>query len=207
MCPPSGKFMPINWQIEHYDELGSTSTVAMECARGGMAEGLVVVAGQQTAGRGQFERNWVSPLGGLSFSCLLRPKIAASNAAILSPMTLLAVFEVLERYLPIQLKPPNDLYSGGRKFGGILIETDLGGQRINHAIIGVGLNVNFSRELLPDELDETATTIFDESGRIFSLDKLLDELLAAIDKQYQRIHQTPDELHDDYFALMATHHL
>ncbi len=199
--------MSINWQIEHYDELGSTNTVVVGCARAGIDEGLVIVAGQQKAGRGQFERSWASPLGGLTFSCLLRPKIPASSVALLSPMTLLAVYEVLAEYLSIQLKPPNDLYSNGRKFGGTLIETELNGPQVNYAVIGVGLNVNFSRELLPEELNGTATTIFDESGQVFSLDKLMTELLVSLRKQYQRLHQTPDELHDDYFALMATNHL
>jgi len=199
--------MTINWQIEHYDELGSTNTVAVECARAGMDEGLVVMAGVQTAGRGQFERRWESPLGGLTFSCLLQPTIPASNAALLSPMTLLAVYDVLGEFLPIQLKPPNDLFSNGRKFGGILIETEVSSRRVKYAVIGIGLNVNFSRELLPDELKTTATTLFDESGQVFSLDKLLSELLAALDQRYQQLHQTPDELHDDYFALMATNHL
>ncbi len=199
--------MTINWQIEHYDELGSTNTVAVGCARAGMDEGLVVVAGMQTAGRGQFERRWASPLGGLTFSCLLRPKILASNVALFSPMTLLAVYDVLGEFLPIQLKPPNDLFSNGRKFGGILIETEVRSQQVQYAVIGIGLNVNFSSELLPDELKTTATTIFDESGQVFSLDKLLTELLAAIDHRYKQLHQTPDELHDDYFALMATNHL
>jgi len=195
--------MAVRWRIEHPGKIGSTSDTVRDRARAGEPGGLVVVAETQTAGRGRGDNVWVSPPGGLWFSLLLRPRLDAADADLLSRMVPVALHPVLDRYVPTKIKPPNDFFTRGLKYGGVLAETELRGGKVVYAVIGVGLDVNFERERLPEELARTATTILSETGRQHPLDTLLGELLTSLAEAYETLKHNPNEIADRYLALLA----
>lgn len=142
------------WAVERHAELASTSDLVRQRARDGAAEGLVVVAGRQLAGRGRHGRGWQSPAGNLYLTLLLRPGVPAVQAAGLSLVTGVALARAcLDLGVPrerLYLKWPNDLLVDEGKVAGILLETDAdetGG--VAWLSIGIGVNVRHAPEL-PD---------------------------------------------------------
>ncbi|HEV3230805.1 MAG TPA: biotin--[acetyl-CoA-carboxylase] ligase [Candidatus Dormibacteraeota bacterium] len=124
--------------------LGSTQDEARRLARAGAPPGTVVWALEQTAGRGRMDRRWVSPAGGgLWFSAVLRPEVAADRVAFLGIVAGVAVAEALRRRsgAEVRLKWPNDLRLDGRKLGGLLAEAELSGADVRHVVLGVGVNL------------------------------------------------------------------
>ena len=195
----------MRWRIEHFGTIASTSDAVRERARAGEPEGLVLVAESQTAGRGRGDNAWESPPGGLWFSFLLRPRLDAADSDLLARMVPVALHPVLDRYVPTKIKPPNDLFTRGLKYGGVLVEPELRGGKVVYAVLGVGLDVNFERERLPGELARTATTILSETGRQYPLDTLLGELLGSLAEACETLGRDPNEIADRYLALLALH--
>lgn len=130
--------------IEHHLQLGSTNDRAIEAARSGAPEGLVVVTDLQTAGRGRRGRTWLSPEGGLYFSMLLRPPLEARRLALLGITAGLGVVRGLEALgiEDVGLKWPNDVVVGGRKVAGVLIEASVDVERVAWAVVGVGIDAD-----------------------------------------------------------------
>src|SRR4051794_8822977 len=121
----------MNFTILRFDTIGSTNDEALRQAKAGAAEGLCVVAGQQTAGRGRHGRNWVSEAGsGLYFSLVLRPKMEPQYVPLITLMTGVAVHDSLREFdLEADIKWVNDLLVNEKKIAGILAEateTDAG---------------------------------------------------------------------------------
>ncbi|MBC7266750.1 MAG: biotin--[acetyl-CoA-carboxylase] ligase [Coriobacteriia bacterium] len=135
----------------------STNDDCKRLARAGMPEGAVVVAAEQTAGRGRLGRQWVSPSGGAYFSALLRPPIFPADAPPLALVCSLGIAVGLEAAgVPVMLKWPNDVYLGWRKVGGVLLEMAAEADRIQWVVAGCGINVRRSPGLAPEaaSLDE-----------------------------------------------------
>lgn len=126
--------------VHRYDSVGSTQTVARELAEAGAVHGTVVLAEEQTAGRGRLDRRWDSARGlNLTFTLVLRPRIAARDA----PLLTLGAAAGLAVAFDLRVKWPNDLVTGeGRKVAGLLAEMDTVGDRVGFVLLGVGLNVN-----------------------------------------------------------------
>lgn len=128
----------IRFEIKQYDSVGSTNDEACRLALAGAPHGTVVVAREQTAGRGRRGRNWSSPPGNLYLSIVLRPDLPPARLAELSFVAALAVVDTVDRFIPGKavLKWPNDVLIDGAKISGILLE------RVDAAIVvGIGLNV------------------------------------------------------------------
>ena len=122
----------------------STQTVVQDAAQRGAAEGLVVVAGQQTAGKGRLGRDWWSPAeGGLYVSLLLRPRITPDRLGWITMAVSLGAAEAIEMVCSVRpaLKWPNDLTWRGRKLAGVLAEAVFVAGQISYVIAGIGLNV------------------------------------------------------------------
>jgi len=154
------------------------------------AEGLVIVADAQTAGRGRRGHAWFSPPGsGLYVSVVLAPATAAHDPAKATTLLTLAagvaLAEGIERAsgLRIDLKWPNDLQVSRRKLGGILAESSGAGDRSDTVVVGYGINVRSTA--LPPELRDTATSLESELGRAIDRDDLLAETLAALSRRYE----------------------
>ena len=124
-----------------FDTVTSTNQVVWDLLAEGNPFPLMAIASQQTAGRGQWGRNWVSAVGGLYLSIGLKLQITAQNAPHLTLFSAWGIAENLPRYgLPVKLKWPNDLILQGRKLGGIKSETRIQQETITHCVIGVGIN-------------------------------------------------------------------
>ncbi|NJK38116.1 MAG: biotin--[acetyl-CoA-carboxylase] ligase [Oscillatoriales cyanobacterium RM1_1_9] len=137
------QFSPGDFSLYLFDTVSSTNTTLWELIEAGALGGTVVIATQQTAGRGQWGRRWCSESGGLYLSWAVNPNLAVSNQAQLTVASAWGIATVLgDRQLPIQLKWPNDLMLEGRKLGGILTETRIDQGQITQAVVGVGLNWN-----------------------------------------------------------------
>ncbi len=157
-------------RIYHHECLDSTNSRALELARAGEPHGTVVLAEAQTAGRGRLGRSFFSPPHtSLYASIILRPAIPLPEAPGLVLASAVAVAEAVAAEagaaLPVQIKWPNDVLLAGRKTSGILMELGAEGARIDHVVMGIGVNLNLRRSELPDEFRERATSLAEELGR------------------------------------------
>jgi len=169
-------------------EVGSTNNWAKELAELDAPEGTVAIAETQTAGRGRLGRKWISPKGGLWFSIIFRPKLKPQETVKLVFLACLAVAETIrDMYgLKTEIKWPNDVLVDGRKVCGILSEMKTVGEKVDYAIIGVGVNANFDVEKeFPEELWEKATSVQKALGRKIALEELFKALLEKMDNLYQ----------------------
>jgi BirA family biotin operon repressor/biotin-[acetyl-CoA-carboxylase] ligase len=182
------------------EETTSTNDVAGRLAAQGVESGAVVFAESQTAGRGRRGRSWVSPSGkGLWFTVLLRPRLRPSAASRITVMAGVAVAKALQAAsgLPLRIKWPNDVLCGGRKLAGILTELGLEGDRLAHALLGVGVDVNLDGADFPPALRGAATSLKQEAGRPFCRATLAAGILWELEKGLGRLED------DDGFAAVA----
>jgi BirA family biotin operon repressor/biotin-[acetyl-CoA-carboxylase] ligase len=174
-------------RIHHFFKTDSTNRVALELGHAGEPEGTVVLAEEQTAGRGRAGRAWVSErAAGIYVTLLLRPKLAPVQAPLLTMMAGLSARTAIEAVtgLSVDLKWPNDLLIRGKKAGGILTEMYAEPGQIRFVIVGIGLNVN--QEKFSGELAERATSLRVEAGKAQSRMELLVRLLREFEADYSR---------------------
>jgi BirA family biotin operon repressor/biotin-[acetyl-CoA-carboxylase] ligase len=182
--------------------------VAAGRAREGAPAGLVVAAEEQTAGRGRLGRSWHSRQGeSLTFSIVLRSQ---RSAAEIPPITLLVGAAVAEAVRALGLRPrlkwPNDVQlvdeaGRRRKLAGILTEMASAGERIEHVIVGVGINVNALE--FPPEIAETATSIRHALGRAVDRTELLAGVLGALEPRVEDFEARGPAAAVDAFAAFA----
>lgn len=173
----------IGQKVICYPRLTSTMDVAKQAARQGVAEGTVVVADEQTAGKGRIKRLWLSPKGSIALSIILYPSL--SYLPYLTMLASVAIVHSIEAVtgLKAQLKWPNDVLIGGKKVCGILIESDVRGNVVAYTIIGIGINVNFRLADFPEILT-TATSLADELGKDVSRVAVIRRLLIETERLY-----------------------
>jgi len=172
----------------------STNSVALAEGEKGALPGTVVVADSQIEGRGRLNRNWLSPPDmGLYFSVLLRPDLAAEDLPKITLAAGLAICKAVESEYGVvpQIKWPNDLLLGGRKFGGILTETGVLQIMPNRqkplVVVGVGLNLHQPEGGFPADLKKRATSLSLHSDREISADTLLEACIRAIEEVVLRL--------------------
>ena len=176
--------MTIGRRIVRLATTASTMDDAAALAAGGEPEGTVVVAGVQTAGRGRAGRGWAAPVGtSILCSVLLRPTVAPSRLGTLPLLAGVAVAETVEAVTDrgCQLKWPNDVLIGSGKVAGVLMAARADADRVEHAIVGIGLNVNVA----PDALPAGAASLLAATGRGHDLDAVLALLLRRLDAAYR----------------------
>jgi BirA family biotin operon repressor/biotin-[acetyl-CoA-carboxylase] ligase len=174
-------------RIYHFFKTDSTNRVALELGHAGEPEGAVVLAEEQTAGRGRAGRVWHSDRAvGIYVTVLLRPRLAPVQAPLLTMMAGLSARSAVQAVtgLTVDLKWPNDLLLNGKKTGGILTEMHAEPGQIRFVIVGIGLNVN--QEKLPGALADTATSLRVETGKSQSRMELLVRLLREFENDYNR---------------------
>jgi BirA family biotin operon repressor/biotin-[acetyl-CoA-carboxylase] ligase len=173
--------------IYHFFKTDSTNRVALELGHAGEPEGTVVLAEEQTAGKGRAGRAWQSErAAGIYVTLLLRPRLAPVQAPLLTMMAGLSARTAIEVQtgLAADLKWPNDLILGGKKVGGILTEMHAEPSQVRFVIVGIGLNVN--QEKFPGELGTTASSLRIETGKQVSRLELLVTLLREFENDYNR---------------------
>ncbi len=139
-----GEFPGWESRIHHAFVMDSTMHRARDLARGGAAEGTLVIAEQQTAGRGRLDRSWLSPTGGIYMTLVTRPAVAPAQAPRINLLAAVVVADAIERLhsLPARVKWPNDVLINGRKVCGILAEMDAECDAVRFVNVGLGLNAN-----------------------------------------------------------------
>lgn len=173
--------------LYHFYDVDSTNLFAARLLEHGRSvpEGTVIIAESQTHGRGRMGRTWHSEReSGIYFSMVLLPKAPPTLAPLFTLGTAVAMHHAVERYtgMDIDIKWPNDLLAGRRKFCGILSEIQAEVDRVRTMIIGVGLNANHER--LPEDIAERATSLRIASGRIQSRIEILLEFFDEFEKIY-----------------------
>jgi len=180
-------------QVHHYFRAGSTNALALDAGAAGAPEGRVFLAEEQTAGRGRGGHSWYSARAdGIYCSVLLRPQLPPTQVLLLALAAGLAVRSaVLEvTGLEADLKWPNDLLLGGKKFCGILTEMHSEATRVRHVVIGMGLNVN--QKSFPEDIREQATSLYLESRTQCSRVELAGALLKSLDREYRALMTEPE---------------
>lgn len=187
--------------LEVHESIGSTNDRARELLDEPGGDGGVVLAELQTEGRGRRGRTWTSPAGvNLMLSVALRPAMPASAAwelGLAAALALLAAARSVAPAASIGLKWPNDLVARvgsprvrgapHAKLAGLLVETELMAERLNAAVIGIGINVNWLREEMPDEIADSATSLAELAGEEVDRVALLDRLLDALDDEIRAV--------------------
>ncbi|MBV8084093.1 MAG: biotin--[acetyl-CoA-carboxylase] ligase [Chloroflexi bacterium] len=177
--------------VHRYQSLPSTQTVARQLAQDGAPEWTVVVAEEQTGGRGRLGSTFHSPRGGLYCSVVLRPPIRPACAGLIGLAAGLASAEAVHDVTGLTpvLKWPNDLLLADRKLSGLLVELEADAERIEYVILGTGVNVNLAA--FPTELAGIATSLQLATNRAWSVEALLAALLARLEARYPQAHSSP----------------
>lgn len=176
-------------EILRFESLPSTNLEAARRAIDGGAEGLCIVAREQTAGRGRLQRQWISPMdSGLYFSIVFRPQFEQNTWPLLTLMAAVAVNDALREACSLEtdIKWPNDILANDRKLCGILaetVETPLG-----RAVV-VGIGINLTKHSFPEEFELAATSVETATGRGDDLESLLGALIVALRKHYAALRE------------------
>lgn len=175
-------------EIRYFDQTDSTNLRAKAMAADGAPEGTLVIAEEQTQGRGRRGRNWFSPPGaGIYLSLIIRPGILPQEAPRFALLTAAAVAEAVREITLVEtrIKWPNDILVGGRKLGGILTEISMEMDKIEYMIVGMGININLAREAFPPDLRELGTSLQMELGRSLPRIPLARRILERFEETYE----------------------
>jgi BirA family biotin operon repressor/biotin-[acetyl-CoA-carboxylase] ligase len=176
----------IGRNIVHYFRTESTNDVALKLAAGGAEHGTVVVAEEQTAGRGRLGRVWFSEKSsGIYTSVILRPPLSPAAAPVLTLMAGVAAHQAVSSAtgVSVDIRWPNDLLVNGKKVCGILTEMSAELDRLHTVVLGIGINVNHSQ--MPAELKLIATSLRLEANRTISRSNLFVALLRELERHYR----------------------
>lgn len=177
--------MCIGREISYYPTLPSTMDTARDKARHGSPEGTVIIAGEQTAGRGRLMRSWISPEGNIALSIILRPK-----TAYLPYLVMIASLAAAQSINTVtgqkaQIKWPNDVLIDGKKVCGILIENELKGNKVVFAVIGIGINTNLK---VSEHLDISESAASLKTSRDTDLSAaVMKSLFTGFDRLYAQL--------------------
>lgn len=173
--------------LHFFDSIDSTNTYASRLARDGAAEGTAVIADTQTGGKGRLGRSWVSPPGvNLYLSVILRPSKSAASAPQLSLLAAVAVAETIAQHIQLSpaIKWPNDVLVSGKKVCGILTEMQTKACGLQAVILGIGVNINASLSVFPEELQAKAASLLVVNGQLIDRVAFTAHLLTRLEKLY-----------------------
>lgn len=173
----------------YYPVITSTMDAARQEARRGTVGGTVIIAGEQTSGRGRMKRNWQSPRGNVALSIILYPSVSALPFLVI--IAALAVSRSIESItgLNTAIKWPNDVLLSGKKVGGILIENEVKKDRVSYAIVGIGVNVEVSPQGIKNSA-VPATSLRDEIGGNILRTNLIRHILRNFEEMYLALPDT-----------------
>jgi BirA family biotin operon repressor/biotin-[acetyl-CoA-carboxylase] ligase len=173
--------------VKLVDSIGSTNTEAKALFKQGETEGLIVTARKQTAGYGRKDRTWLSPVGGLYFSIILKPRLSSENAPLLGLLSACAVARGLSGLgiKNVSLKWPNDVLIEHSKIAGILSEVVSDDEDAMGIVVGIGVNQNCPVSEFPPGLQWPTTSVIDELGKETSNEALLCSIVNEIDTLLQ----------------------
>jgi BirA family biotin operon repressor/biotin-[acetyl-CoA-carboxylase] ligase len=180
---------PFGASVAYYEQVGSTNDIARKLAEAHAPEGTLVVADEQTAGRGRLGRTWIAPPDtSLLMSVIFRPTFPAGQAYRLVMACGLAAAEASELVTGVEVgvKWPNDLHIAGLKVAGILPESAIIAEKLAWVIVGMGINVN-QAFTAPDPLAATATSLRMAAGQEIDRGELLGAIMKHLRSWHERI--------------------
>ena len=197
------------WSLRLYSEVGSTNTLLKEMAAVGAPAGTVVIADRQTVGRGRLGRSFLSPGGmGVYLSALIRPDCAPTELMHLTCAVAVAMCDAVEQAFGFRpgIKWTNDLVVGNRKLGGILTELGLDPKtgRVDHAVLGIGINCGQREAELDESIRGMATSVRMVTGREADRDRLIAEMVRALEAMDRELLRSPAAMLDRYRADCIT---
>lgn len=180
------KSKTLGQKVYHLFSTGSTQEVAFELARKGISEGAIVVAEEQSSGRGRRGRYYFCPGGGIWFSLILRPPLPPRLAPVINLAAGAALAElILQMGLKtVLLRWPNDVLIGGKKVSGILAEMSAEQDLVHFVILGMGINVNIEKDSFPEDLRAIATSLKLETGKRMDRVGMLCNILERLEHYY-----------------------
>lgn len=196
----------IGTRVYFAEEVDSTNTWGKRLAEEGAPHGTLIVADEQTQGRGRRGRSWKSPKGtNISMTLILRPDLEPSRASMLTIVMGLSVAQGLKELLelPIEIKWPNDAVLNGHKICGVLTEMSAQIDYINYVVVGTGINVNLPE--IPEDLKEIATSLLIETGHAVNRAEVIGAVMRAFARNYESFIETGDlsGLRDAYNEILA----
>jgi len=179
-------------RFHYFRELDSTNNYARILAEGGAPEGEVVIAEQQTRGRGRLARSWESPpYVNLYCSVILRPALPPPRAPQITLAAAVALSDAVADFSPVPpvIKWPNDILAGGKKLAGVLTEAVSDSRKIQFVILGIGVNLNYALEAMPPEIRRRATSLALLAGQSVSREDFLRRLIQDLDRCYANLEE------------------
>lgn len=173
-------------KVVYYDETDSTNNRAKDSGEKNGAHGTLFIADKQSAGKGRRGRVWESPSGkSIYMTILLRPEITPDKAPMLTLVMGLSAAEGIRKVSGVEaeIKWPNDIVMNKKKVCGILTEMATEMEYVNYVVIGVGINVN--QKYFPEEIKETATSLYEETGNVYRRSELIAAVLERFEKNYE----------------------
>ena len=186
----------IGCQIEHYSQVASTNDLAIERGKTGAAEGTLIIAEHQTAGRGRYGRHWEAPSGkSLLVSVVLKHRLLRDQVTLPNLIGAIAIAEAIRtaHNLDARIKVPNDVRIGQKKVAGVLTELAYDAAGHPFFVLGFGVNVNNVLEDFPPELRGIATSVRIaaalSANRNFEICRvsLLSDILCQLEKRYLQL--------------------
>lgn len=177
----------IGRKIIHFDDIGSTNSKAKELALSGTEDGTVIIAEEQTMGKGRLGRNFISPKGkGIWMSIILKPDINPLNVSMVTQIGAAAINKAFrELKIDTFIKWPNDILLNKKKFCGILTEMSAELTKVNFIVMGIGINVNVDENDFTKEVKETATSIKIETGKRVDRKEIVSRILNNFEELYE----------------------
>lgn len=180
----------IGRELQIYDQLNSTNDLALQCGIDGAQEGTLILAENQTQGRGRHGRRWLAPpRSSILGSVILRHRLRADQVGLPNLIGAVAIATAIHELtdLSVQIKWPNDVLIQGKKVSGVLTELEYDRGRQPFFVMGFGVNVNTKRGDLPEELRDSATSLRIECNREISRVAFLQAILHRLEENYLRL--------------------
>jgi BirA family biotin operon repressor/biotin-[acetyl-CoA-carboxylase] ligase len=177
----------IGKRIIHKHSTPSTQIIAHQAASEGASHGTVIIADEQTEGKGRMDRHWHSDKGnGIWLSIIVRPEILPYQAPQLTLLTATVLADVLRKFASVTslIKWPNDILINNRKTAGILTEMQAEQDRIQYVVIGIGINVNQEESDMPKDIAHRATSLKIETNQHWQLRELVQHILITFENTY-----------------------
>lgn len=193
-------------KVECFDSVDSTNTKAKQLAELGEEEGTLVVAETQTAGKGRRGRNWKSEPGvGIWMTLLLRPALPPVKVSGITLLSALALTKAIQEICGIraEIKWPNDVIIAKKKICGILTEMSSEENYVHYVVVGIGINANTT--VFPKEIEETASSVFLQTGRQVNRCELIAGMIRIFGEYYERFVKEQDlsSFVDEYNQVLA----
>ena len=187
-------YLRTQWLGRHYryeTEVTSTNTILKELAEKNAPHGMVVAAGNQTAGKGRLGRKWSSaPYSGIWYSLLLRPDFPPQMAGVITLAAAVSVAQALEQFgVPVKIKWPNDILLNGKKLCGILSEMRGDMDHIQWIVVGIGVNLTATEATMPEEIRAVATSLTMSGFGDIPQNPLAAEILNRMEENYDLLRE------------------